>query len=95
MVTEIVRQKIHPGQEDAYRQAFEGAKHHLQAAKGYVDHTLQQCIEDPTRFVLMVHWQTYEDHVNGFRGSPPWDQFRAATAPFQAERSEVLHYQVP
>jgi|1186.fasta_scaffold64463_2 heme-degrading monooxygenase HmoA len=95
MVTEIVRATIKPGQEEAYRKAFAEAAPILQAAKGYVDHSLQQCIEDPTKFVLMVHWQTYADHVDGFRGSEPWDRFRAATAPYQAERSEVLHYQVP
>lgn len=95
MVTEIVRATIKPGQEEAYRKAFESAQHLLQSAKGYVDHSLQQCIEDPTKFVLMVRWETYADHVEGFRGSEPWNRFRAATAEYQAQPSEVLHYQVP
>lgn len=95
MITEIARFTIKPGQEAAYRQAFGGVAHILQAAKGYVDHSLEQGIENPSQFVLIVHWETYEDHVEGFRNSAPYAEFRAAGAPFYVQPAEVSHYRVP
>jgi heme-degrading monooxygenase HmoA len=95
MVTEIARLTIKPGQEEAYQQAFASVEGILRAAKGYVDHSLEQCIEDPSRFVLIVHWETYADHVEHFRNSEPYMRFRGATAPYAAQPTEVLHYQRP
>ena len=93
MVTEIARLTIKPGQEDAYREAFAGVASLLAGAKGYVDHSLEQGIENPSQFVLIVHWETHADHVEGFRNSEPYTRFRAATAPFAAAPAEVLHFQ--
>lgn len=95
MVTEIVRYTLKPGVAQDYLKAFGAVEHHLKGAKGYIDHSLEQGIENPDQWVLMVHWATYEDHVNGFRGSPPWEQFRSAGTPFQAGQPEVAHFQSP
>jgi heme-degrading monooxygenase HmoA len=93
MVTEIARITISPGQEEAYLRAFAAAAPLLMGARGYVDHSLEQCIEDPSRFLLIVHWQTHADHVEGFRGSEAYHRYRAAIAPYQAQPTEILHYQ--
>ena len=93
MVTEIARLTIKPGQEEQYREAFASVAPILAAAKGYVDHSLEQGIEDPTRFVLIVHWETYADHVEGFRNSEPYMRFRGATAAYYAQPTEVMHFQ--
>src|SRR3712207_2281188 len=95
MVTEIARLTVKPGQEQAYLDAFASVESLLRGAKGYIDHALQQCIEDPSRCVLIVHWETHADHVEGFRNSEPYMRFRGATSPFYAQPTEVLHFQKP
>ena len=95
MVIEIVRSTIKPGQAEEFQKAFADASRHLQAAKGYLGHDLRQGIENPDQFVLTVQWNTYEDHVNGFRGSPPWEEFRNALGAYYAAPSEVTHWREP
>ena len=38
--------------------------------EGYIHHELKRCLEDSHKYVLLVKWETLEDHTIGFRGSP-------------------------
>ena len=59
---------------------------------GYVDHELQRCLETPSQFLLLVRWETLEDHTVGFRGSPDYQEWKALLHSFYEPFPVVEHY---
>jgi len=39
-----------------------------------------------------VHWNTLEDHTQGFRESPAFAEWRAIIGPFFAQPPQVEHF---
>lgn len=60
--------------------------------KGYVSHELQSCIEDGNKYLLLVQWETLEDHTEGFRGSPEYQEWRKLLHHFYDPFPVVEHY---
>jgi heme-degrading monooxygenase HmoA len=94
MILEIVISQINAGQEAEFEEAFQQASQILRQAKGYISHELRRCIETKGRYVNLVRWETVDDHMVGFRGSPEYQQFRALVAPYYAAPSLVEHYEL-
>ena len=61
-------------------------------AKGYVSHRLVKGVESPERYLLMIRWQTLEDHTEGFRGSSLYAEWRGIVGPFFAQPPSVEHF---
>ena len=93
MILEIATIEVIPGQEEQYAAAFLQAAEIIAVKKGYISHELQRCIEDPSRFIVMIKWETLEDHTVGFRESPEFQQWRALIGPFFNSPPEVKHYE--
>ena len=62
--------------------------------KGYVSHQLQKCVEKPNRYIVLVNWQTLEDHTHGFRGSDAYQEWRRLLHHRYDPIPEVEHYEV-
>ena len=69
MILEVAILNVIPGEEDRFQADFGRAQSIISSMNGYLGHQLQRCMETPSRFVLLVRWQTLEDHTEGFRGS--------------------------
>ena len=67
MILEVAILNVRVGQELEFESAFTQASPIIGLMKGYITHELQRCIETPTRYILLVRWQTLEDHTVGFR----------------------------
>ena len=94
MILEIATIDVIPGQESGYLAAFNQAKQILTTKKGYISHELQRCIEDASRFLVMIKWETLEDHTVGFRESPEFKQWRELIGPFFNSPPDVKHYEI-
>ncbi|HSW04378.1 antibiotic biosynthesis monooxygenase family protein [Aquabacterium sp.] len=81
-------------QQAAFEAAFEQAQRVLARARGYLAHELQQCLEQPQRYLLLVEWESLEHHETGFRQSADFQHWRALIGPFFAEPPQVAHYQL-
>ncbi|WP_051768123.1 hypothetical protein [Sphingobium sp. DC-2] len=46
---------------------------------------------DPARYQLMVRWDRIEDHMEHFRASPAFPQWRALAGPFFTAPPEAVH----
>lgn len=92
MILEIAILTIYQGQNDAYEAAMREASPLIASSPGYISHSLQRCMEDPQRYVLLVQWQTLEDHTIGFRGSAAYQRWREITHPFYVPPAVVEHY---
>lgn len=60
---------------------------------GYISHELQHCIEQDSRYILLVRWETLQDHTDGFRNSPEYQQWKAMLHHYYDPFPRVEHYQ--
>jgi heme-degrading monooxygenase HmoA len=93
MILEVAMLNVIPGQTDAFETAFAEASQIIAASPGYVAHELQRCLETPARYVLLVRWQTLEDHTQVFRGSEAYQRWRALLHHFYDPFPTVEHYE--
>lgn len=93
MILEIAHFRIVPDANAGFEAAFSTAQTILASMPGYLDHELRRCIEDACEYRLLVHWNTVEDHMQGFRESPRFGEWRALLQPFFAVPPAAAHYE--
>src|SRR5258707_12565583 len=76
MILEIATLQVRPDERAAFESAFPAAARILSSVEGYISHELQRSVDTENRYVLLVHWQTKENHTVGFRGSPQYQEWR-------------------
>jgi heme-degrading monooxygenase HmoA len=54
---------------------------------------LERCLEQPNRYVLLVEWETLEDHTVGFRGSAAYEEWRKLLHHFYDPFPSVEHFE--
>jgi len=91
MVLEIADFLILEGAQDAFAAEYRDAARFVTGSPGCRGARLVRGVENPRRFVLLVEWDRLEDHLDGFRGSAAFQQWRAAVGPFFAENPQVEH----
>ena len=92
MILEVATLDVKPSQEDAFEAAFIEAQQIISSMTGYVSHQLQKCVENPNRYILLVNWQTLEDHTIGFRESDEYQKWRTLLHHFYDPFPTVEHY---
>jgi heme-degrading monooxygenase HmoA len=92
MILELAMLDVILGQEDNFEAAFATASNIISSMPGYLGHELQRCIENPSRYILLVRWDTLEDHTVGFRGSPQYQEWRALLHHFYDPFPTVEHF---
>ncbi len=93
MILEQAILDVIPGKQQEFELAFKQAQHIILSKKGYISHSLQKCIEKNNRYLLLVQWQTLEDHTIGFRQSIDYKKWKALLHHFYKPFPEVEHYQ--
>lgn len=93
MILEVAILEVKPGQEEEFEVAFENAQEIISGMVGYISHQLQRCLENPGKYVLLVDWQTLEDHTKGFRGSDEYQEWRTLLHHFYDPSPTVEHYE--
>ncbi|CAM2948643.1 antibiotic biosynthesis monooxygenase [Prescottella defluvii] len=53
---------------------------------------LSRCLERPDAYLLLVEWDTLEDHTEGFRGSSEYQEGRRLLHHFYDPFPTVEHY---
>ena len=93
MILEVVSIKIHAGQSVEFKAAYLLASKVISQANGYISHEMQRSVDVADHYLLLVKWQTRDDHVIGFRESPLFVEWRKLIGPFFASTPEVEHYE--
>ena len=94
MVLEVVILNVREGETSAYEAAFSEAKSLIAGMPGFMSLELQRCVETANRYLLLVEWERLEDHMDGFRGSPEFQQWRALLHHFYDPAPTVEHYEL-
>ena len=92
MIVEHAFISIRAGSEADFEAAFEQARLVIAASKGFRSFNLSQCIETPGQYLLLVEWETLEDHTVGFRESDLFIEWRRLLSPYFESLPEVTHF---
>ena len=92
MILEVAILNVIPTQEKEFEVAFDKAQKIISSINGYVSSQLHRCIEKNNQYILLVNWQTLEDHTVGFRESIEYQEWRTLLHHFYDPFPEVEHY---
>lgn len=92
MILEIAVLHIKPELSDSFEDTFKEASKIISSMKGYIEHQLKKCIEEPYKYVLLVRWETLEDHEIGFRGSEQYQEWKTLLHHYYDPFPVVQHY---
>jgi heme-degrading monooxygenase HmoA len=93
MILESAVLDVRSGEERGFEAAFAEAQRIIAASPGYLSHELRRCIEKPNRYLLLVQWRSLEDHVEGFRKSAPYQEWKRLLHHFYDPFPVVEHYE--
>jgi heme-degrading monooxygenase HmoA len=93
MILEVAILDVIPTETEAFETAFIEAETIISSMGGYINHELKRCIEKQNRYILLVHWETLEDHTIGFRQAPQYLEWKKLLHHFYNPFPTVEHYQ--
>lgn len=95
MILEHADIRIDPASTAAFEEAIlRGASTVIAHARGFRGFKVNRSIESPGRYVLMIYWDTLEDHTVGFRQSPAFAEWRGIVGPFFLQPPVVEHLEL-
>lgn len=94
MILEIALLNIVPERAAEFEAAYTKAYQVIKRAPGCGAVSLQRSIETPGRYVLHVEWPTVAHHMEGFRLSPLFQEWRGLLGPYFSGAPVVEHHEL-
>ena len=95
MIVEHAVLNIRKGESRDFETALKLARSLIEATEGFQRLEVRPCIETKDRYLLLVWWSSVEAHTQGFRGSPRYEEWRAALHHFFDPFPTVQHFGAP
>jgi len=92
MVLEVALIDVKEGSEDDFAAAYVKARDILATTPGILSVRMTRGIESPSRFVLLVEWESVEAHLNNFRATDRFVQWRGLIGPYFDGAPRVEHF---
>lgn len=92
MILEHALLQVKPGLEAEFEEAMRQALPLIQATPGFLKIEVKPCLETKGRYLLLVEWETLEAHMQGFRGSDRYADWKRLLHHFYAPFPLVEHY---
>ena len=93
MILEVAILNVRAGERVAFEQAFSEAQAIIASMPGYVAHQLLRCLETADQYLLLVQWQSLQDHIEGFRQSAQYQDWKRLLHHFYEPFPTVEHYE--
>ncbi len=94
MILEHAVLEVRSGEAGAFEEAFATAVSIIAGAPGCRSVRLERCVEESSRYLLLVEWESLEDHTEGFRRSDAYQEWRALLHHFYEPMPTVEHYEL-
>jgi heme-degrading monooxygenase HmoA len=92
-VLEVGDIAVTPGSEEQFVAAYRSAREILASTPGCRSVRMTRGVETPTRFVLLVEWDSVAAHEENFRADADrFGTWRAAIGPYFAAAPHVEHF---
>ena len=93
MILEVAILNVIIGKEKDFENDFKIASKYISEIEGYINHSLKKCIEQKNKYILLVEWQTLEDHTIGFRQSDSYLEWKKLLHHYYDPFPIVEHYE--
>jgi 2-hydroxychromene-2-carboxylate isomerase/heme-degrading monooxygenase HmoA len=93
MILEVAILDVKRERAAEFEASFAVARAILRASPGYVSHELRRRVEAPGRYVLLVRWRSLDDHVEGFRKSAGYQEWKRLLHHFYDPFPTVEHFE--
>ncbi len=95
MILELADIQIQSGKQQEFDAAIlHGVQTVISQAKGFRGYQIHKGIESPARYLLMIFWETLENHTVDFRESPAFAEWRGIVGPFFSAPPKVEHFEL-
>ena len=92
MILEHCDIQIDPSKQSAFEEAIvRGVETVISKATGFQGYKVNHSLETPSRYLLLIYWDTLENHTIDFRGSDAFADWRAIVGPFFMKPPVVEH----
>lgn len=91
MLTELAELRIRPGTDAPFLAAIEQAVPLFRRARGCTSMRIEKRVEDADSYLLIVGWETLDDHHIHFRESADFQEWRRLVGGFFAGTPTVTH----
>ncbi|GAA3562797.1 antibiotic biosynthesis monooxygenase [Snuella lapsa] len=92
MILEVAILNIKEGLSEDFENNFQKAQGIISSMKGYISHELKKCLEHDNKYILLVNWESVEDHEIGFRKSVEYQEWKKMLHHFYEPFPTVEHY---
>lgn len=90
---EVIRYNVPQDQWEQFEKAYDAAGKFLSKSKYCLSYAINKGSEEPNHYVIIIHWTSEDDHLNGFRKSADFMPFFNLVKPFYNQIQEMKHYQ--
>jgi quinol monooxygenase YgiN len=94
VIVEYIRYTVPADQATAFEQAYDEAGTYLLASPNCLGYDVARCTDEPTSYIVRIHWDSATGHIDGFRRSQQFPPFFALVKPFFSAIAEMRHYDV-
>lgn len=91
MIHEVARITIDAAKADEFEAAVVGCAHLFRQAEGCHHMVMHRIIEEPGAYYLMVVWESVAHHLDIFRPSPAFQEWRDRVGIFYVAPPQVVH----
>jgi heme-degrading monooxygenase HmoA len=95
MIVEHAILQVKEGQGASFEEAMRQALPLIAATPGFIRIEMRPSIGQRGRYLLLVEWETLEAHVQGFRGSDRYAEWKRLLHHFYEPFPVVEHYGEP
>jgi heme-degrading monooxygenase HmoA len=92
MVLEVALIDVLKGDEGRFAEAYGRAYPILASTPGCLAVRMTRGVESASRFVLLVEWESVEAHVDNFRATDRFGQWRGLIGPYFDGAPRVEHF---
>jgi heme-degrading monooxygenase HmoA len=92
MVLEVALIDVQEGREAEFAKAYAEASVILRETAGCRSVRMTKGIESPSRFVLLVEWDSIDAHVDNFRATERFVRWRGLIGPYFDGTPRVEHF---
>lgn len=91
---EIIRYSLPADQRASFEKAYESAAAILQSSAFCLGYEIIHGTDEPSNYIVRIHWTSTEDHLTGFRKSKEFGSFFNLVKPFYSNIQEMKHYEL-
>ena len=93
MIIEYIRYVLlDPAQASDFERDYAQAARFLDDSRHCLSYQLARCDEHPLQYILQICWDSAEGHLQGFRRSAAFDDFKRLVQPYVPQLLEMRHY---